>query len=406
MFFVLLILFCLVYPLSIVHGQETVLYFSWDASITVPDVGPTGLVGSTDSPYAEITPGGAAGSNGLSAGLRAGGDAEVTADKANIHLVVPAHEAFNVEGIDISLGYQRDESAGTLVSRGTNFVFATAAGAQVTYSLVNPATAEVTTYTSPVYLLDLNDNLFHNLRFVYDPNSGTAHLSVDGTVVWKPEVTTPGQVLVWEKTEDILIGYDIDGAGFDRAILDNFTLSGIALRPLPVEWTSFAATMVPQGIWLSWETNYERNHRNFAVQRLRPDGDWATLERLPISTQRPSGGRYAYLDPQPLPGVNYYRLAQFDFSGHPTYSSVRSARSPSSAAAPVASPNPTRGWVKVIGHAGSAPIRVHDLRGREMTDRVTPTVLPGGAHQLDLSALPAGWYVVRTSAGAVKVRKR
>ncbi|PPK87619.1 putative secreted protein (Por secretion system target) [Neolewinella xylanilytica] len=403
--YLVLLMVCGFHP---AHSQETILHFSWDASVTQPDVGPAGLTATTISPYATIAAGGVGGTNGLSAGLRAGGNAANAGDKANIHLVVPAHEAFNVDGIDISLDYQRDEAIGTLISRGANFIFGTAAGAQVTYRLQDPEEGNITTFTSPVYEIDLNDNRFHRLRFVYNPYSGEARLSIDGSVVWTPAFTTPGQTLYWDKTADILIGYDIDGAGNNRPVLDNFTFGKVLPASLPVDLIAFSATSTPAGVALEWETAREENHETFLVQRSVPGGHWKTLATLPGEGDRPYGHRYHYLDPEFAGGTTYYRLAQVDVSGVTTYSEVRSIHHDQAyvAAAFTAYPNPAHDYLYLDIDASPGEIRVSDLSGTDVTDAVIVSPRPSTGLQLDLRTLPAGWYVIHGHWGNRKVLKR
>ncbi len=390
-----------------VQCQETILYFSWNSSITVPDIGPDGLVATTDSPYASIVSGGVDGSNGLSAGLRPGGSPSVLQDKANLNLVVPATEAFNVDGIDISIDYQRDESSGNLVSRGAGFVFGTAAGAYVSYRLQDPVEGNITTFTSNATALNIDDNLFHTLRFVYDPNSGEAILSVDGSAVWQNGFNTPGQTLYWDESADLMIGTDIDGNGDARAILDNFSFGAILLQPLPVDLVAFTALANMEAVQLTWETAQEENHESFRVQRSSEAGKWTTLATVGGRGDRRSGAMYQFTDTDPLQGINYYRLALVDYSGNATFSPIRSARFLTPDPHRYALfPNPAVDLIQLNWADGPDQVRIIDIHGKDVSKAVEVVHHTSSGQHLDIRALLPGWYIIMSPGGPLPVFKR
>ena len=203
---VLLCLTLLSLPLT---GQETVVFFPWNSSVLTPQIGPAA---TSAGPYVTLSPDGRDGTNGLSAGLKPGGDPSVAADRAAIDLTVPYMAELDVDGIDISIDFQRDEDDGELVSRG-NFVFGVAAGAYVNFEILDPEEGAISGFDSPVFPVDPNDDVWHRLRFTYDQFVGEAKLYLDGALVWELPFTTPGQVLYWSPGADLKIGDGIDGGG-------------------------------------------------------------------------------------------------------------------------------------------------------------------------------------------------
>lgn len=80
----------------------------------------------------------------------------------------------------------------------------------------------------------------------------------------------------------------------------------------PVEFISFTATAVGQGVRLDWATAWERNAAHFVVQRSADGQDWQPLGQVKALGQANSRTNYSFVDAHPLAGLNYYRLAQVD----------------------------------------------------------------------------------------------
>lgn len=97
-----------------------------------------------------------------------------------------------------------------------------------------------------------------------------------------------------------------------------------ASPPLPVSWASFELRPEAGGVRLDWRTGAEEGNAAFVVERSRNARHWEDLQRLPGGGTLGTGATYRTLDPDPLPGLSYYRIRQEDFSGRVDYSPVRS----------------------------------------------------------------------------------
>jgi Secretion system C-terminal sorting domain len=115
-----------------------------------------------------------------------------------------------------------------------------------------------------------------------------------------------------------------------------------------------------------------------------------------VVTQAPGGNSqtrldYSFTDPQPLPGLNYYRLVQVDQDGTKTTSRIVALSR--DGAAPVLYPNP----VSASGEAVIEPaisytsFQITDALGRVVQRQDAPGVL----NRVNLSSLPGGVYVLR-----------
>lgn len=96
----------------------------------------------------------------------------------------------------------------------------------------------------------------------------------------------------------------------------------LAAGPLPVELLFFNAYKQNHQVTIQWATATEQNCSHFVVYRSADGVSW-----LPIAHKNGAGNSavrvdYVDYDQQPLPGINYYVLEQFDFDGTRTVSPI------------------------------------------------------------------------------------
>lgn len=174
--------------------------------------------------------------------------------------------------------------------------------------------------------------------------------------------------------------------------------------PLPVGLVSFAARAQGAAVRLDWATAWERDVREFRVER-RTDaqGPWQRISSV-AATNAPQGRRYTALDQAPQPGINYYRLAIVDLDGTTAYSDVRSVVAANTLAANTVYPNPTQGEFTVeLSSPATGSLQVVNSLGKVVREVPAQgqTVVKGA-----LDGLPAGSYMLRTRTGQQPVTQR
>ncbi|MBK9176710.1 MAG: T9SS type A sorting domain-containing protein [Flavobacteriales bacterium] len=175
-----------------------------------------------------------------------------------------------------------------------------------------------------------------------------------------------------------------------------FTLSNIA-SPLPIELLQFDAQPVGEQVSLEWITATERANAYFTVLRSQDGITYSELERVNGAGTSVVPLTYSTIDPDPLPGLSYYKLRQTDLDGRSTESDAVPVRFIGGAGAPVLYPNPAREAAFIAGlPEGPAEVAVADGTGRIVArfrkdDDDSRVELP-------LGGLPAGHYVVTVTA--------
>ncbi|MEL7159696.1 MAG: reprolysin-like metallopeptidase, partial [Bacteroidota bacterium] len=197
----------------------------------------------------------------------------------------------------------------------------------------------------------------------------------------------------------------------DNAINDGGMLNSVGLKlclegdfSLPVTFISFVATGRKGDILLRWRTEDERENAGFYVERaeeITPSTAWTELGFVPAGTD------YVFTDQTARPGIDYYyRLRQTDRDGRVNYSEVRTARIGGEATTSLLLyPNPTNGRLhyRSIGPDGdNREYSLYNANGQRL--RVGQLTTTSGS--IDLSAFPAGFYLLRTDGKAFRIVRR
>jgi hypothetical protein len=99
--------------------------------------------------------------------------------------------------------------------------------------------------------------------------------------------------------------------------------SFLAPGTVPVELTSFSASVVKGAVNLSWKTATEVNNMGFNVERSSNKSDWTKLAFVQGNQTTTSTNSYSYVDKSVnQTGNYYYRLKQIDNDGSYKYSSI------------------------------------------------------------------------------------
>lgn len=161
---------------------------------------------------------------------------------------------------------------------------------------------------------------------------------------------------------------------------------------LPISLVSFEAAETASGAMLKWTTASEQGNDHFVVERSADGEDFMELARVSGAGDSQVSRDYELVDADPLPGVSYYRLRHVDADGGSDVSFIVPLKRAEVHDLKLV-PNPLEADLLFLpdGTWGQ-PLEIFDSRGSCIMK------LRSAQRQLDLSALPAGTYMVRTGA--------
>lgn len=272
------------------------------------------------------------------------------------------------------------------------------------------------TINSPNTLTITGDLTFNNNSTVLVNNGGCIHvegnllnknnsgdIEIFGTLIVDGDFTNGtgsgnGAIIDVGSTGTITFGGSCDNPG--TVTDDSGSFSGDCDNPiLPVELVNFRATATESGNLLQWQTASERDNDFFQVQRSGDAQNWESIAELPGNGTSNQIISYQYLDSNPQPGRNFYRLKQVDFDGAFEFSyiiSVITGQLPQFQIQKVF-PNPSKETFQVSYITNNdAPIfyQLIDELGRSVTAGTLNNQFGSNTLNLEFTNIPAGIYLL------------
>ena len=229
-------------------------------------------------------------------------------------------------------------------------------------------------YTSGYVVLDISDPTNPQLAGQYDTYPSSDGGSYDGAWGCYPYLPS-GNTLI----SDIQTGLYV--LHFDGEV--------------PVELTSFTATVKNNSIVLDWKTSTEKNNQGFEIQR-KNGNDFYSIGFVEGKGTTTEPQQYSYIDKNLENGVYEYRLKQIDFDGSFQYSDVVNSEVLSIAGFQIKQnyPNPFNPSTNFVN------LSVFNLLGEKVSELVNE-VKDSGEYEVNFNAsgLPSGIYIAKISSG-------
>lgn len=193
----------------------------------------------------------------------------------------------------------------------------------------------------------------------------------------------------------------------------------IASVPLPVELSSFSASVVGNSVKLNWRTETEVNNYGFEVERktspISPPseggenevrGGWTKIGFVNGNGNSNSPKSYSFTDTDVLSGKYYYRLKQIDNDGQYEYSKTVEVNlgAPKNYGLDQNYPNPFNPATTItynLPQASNVKLTVYNLLGQEVKVLVDE-FKEAGSHIVNFDAenLYSGLYIYKLQAGS------
>lgn len=256
---------------------------------------------------------------------------------------------------------------------------------------------------TPVFSQGISKITFYeNQRASINSGSFKIYTSTDGGATWNATpITSAAKSAKFDLITVPIVGTNINRLKIAKPAtvqmnIDNLTIYAPIGITLPLDFISFNATLkksLKNEVQLIWKTTNEINTSAFEVERST-DGT-VFVKVGTIAAQNKQGVHtYDFLDPQPLTGVNYYRLKQIDQNGEFKFSEVQSVNN-SSIAQVKLYPNPVKKGF-TLEHPAAAvngTLGVFNLAGVEMAN--VPVLKGTNQTYMAIAQLPEGIYIVR-----------
>lgn len=182
--------------------------------------------------------------------------------------------------------------------------------------------------------------------------------------------------------------------------------SNVAQIVVPVELTSFNASIKDAGVLLEWTTATEINNMGFEIQRNQ-SATWETIGFVEGNGTTTEIKNYQFFND--LSDFNnsirlQYRLKQIDFNGIYSYSDIVEVEfSPENYSLSQNYPNPFNPSTSIsftLAKSTFVTLKIFNILGNEITT-LANQVMPSGKHEIkfDANNLPSGVYLYTLTAG-------
>jgi len=201
--------------------------------------------------------------------------------------------------------------------------------------------------------------------------------------------------------------------GSENGIIDFYNGFGeiypenIITTPLPVELTSFTATLINQDVLLNWQTVTEVNNYGFEIERSVLSAErqaWKKVGFVNGSGNSNSPNDYSFIDKELPPGKFSYRLKQIDNNGNFKYSDIVNVNLTTNDFKLYQNyPNPFNPTTRIkfsVPERNNVTIKIFNMIGQEIQEIVNQEYEAGNYNvEFNASNLASGVYFYRIQSG-------
>ena len=203
------------------------------------------------------------------------------------------------------------------------------------------------------------------------------------------------------------VGAFLDEFRFYNRALDAAEVAATWNIQIPVELTSFTASVGGNNVTLNWETATEINNSGFAIERKFGTSDFVQVGFVAGHGTTTEPQAYSFTENSLMPGIYSYRLKQLDFDGTFDYSNVVEVEvlTPGSYTLAQNYPNPFNPSTKItfsLADDSKVTLKIFDLLGQEVSTLVNQD-LTAGVYNYDFNAtgINSGVYFYKIEAVGV-----
>jgi Arylsulfotransferase (ASST)/Secretion system C-terminal sorting domain/Cep192 domain 4 len=185
----------------------------------------------------------------------------------------------------------------------------------------------------------------------------------------------------------------------DERIAQVISMNGTGKPIIPVELSSFTASVSGKTVKLNWTTATETNTLKFEIERKSNGANWKTIGFVKEHGTTTEPTTYSFTDNNSEEGTYFYRLKQIDLNGTYNYSDGVKVNLifPIKFSLHQNYPNPFNPTTKIsftIPEAGMVYLKIYDILGRHVKTLLNKK-MSKGSHDINFNAetLANGIYV-------------
>jgi photosystem II stability/assembly factor-like uncharacterized protein len=298
-------------------------------------------------------------------------------------------------------------TTGWAVSTGPA-IFYTSDGSN--WNLLSTGTSAITTPLYSVSFFDADNGIVVGKDgAIYSTTNGSNGTSS----TWSSQTTSTNtnyklyDIAIASSTTEAAVGYD-----GTNGLVEYNTNAG-----LPVELTSFSASVLNNSVKLSWKTATEVSNYGFVVERSSANSGWQKIGFVAGSGNSNSPKEYSFTD-NPSGGTSFsYRLKQVDVDGAFKYYDGVTVNLTASTKPQLLqnSPNPFNPSTNIkfyIPNTSDVTIKIYDILGREVNTLINQQTTAGyhlvywNGKDSRGEAVSSGVYIYRLTAGNFSETKK
>lgn len=168
---------------------------------------------------------------------------------------------------------------------------------------------------------------------------------------------------------------------------------------LPLKLGDFTASKKPTGIQLNWETITEQNTSHFEIERSTDGTNFISIGRVNATGNSTTKQYYSFMDVQPSPGTNFYRLKLTDIDAAFSLSRVIAVKNENIIRLQVF-PNPVSDVLQVqlpSSQKETVNITITDAAGKSVYFKTLQVSEGNNAISIPVQHLPKGTYYLITN---------
>jgi len=253
------------------------------------------------------------------------------------------------------------------------------------------------------------------VHFVYDATVPEIRTYVNGAfqsafpqAALNLNATVPFKVGSYGTASSIPVGTMLDEFRFYNRALDATEIAATwNISIVPVELTSFTASVVGSDVKLLWETASGLNNSGFSVERRIGSSEFMEVAFVPGFGTTTEPKSYSFTDNSLRSGVYSYRLKQIDFDGTFTYSDEVEVEIdvPATFSLDQNYPNPFNPSTRIsfsLAVDSKVSLKIFDVLGQEVASLVNQD-LTQGVHTYDFNAsgINSGVYFYKIEATGI-----